>query len=123
MVDNNDTREEQEKLHPAQTRDAAREAGRILQSAQPPIVAESDRQTVYLETGAGLVLTLTNEGRFMLIGQEAGGRELITFTVKETQAIYSFWWSICAPGIVEHLPAALEYVKAQRAQEETHGND
>lgn len=111
-----------ETLHPTQTRDAAREAGRILQLPRPPIVAEEDRATVYLETGAGLVLAIATDGHFSIGDMTDARRPLISFTPEESRALYHFWWSIVAPGIVATLPAALAHVKAQRTPEETNEN-
>jgi hypothetical protein len=123
MTSHNDsTGPDSKKLHPTQTLDAAKEAGKLFHLPHPPIIAEEDRETVYLETGAGLALTIDNVGRFSMHPLARSGRASVELTAEETKALYHFWWSICAPGILESLPAAVALVKAQRTKEDDHGN-
>lgn len=124
MSDTNDTRPEPPGLQDAGVIEAARAAAAILQLPTPPVFAEEDRQTVFLEGGAGLVFAITNEGRFQMASTISGNpRPFINLTFEETRALFRFWVAVCTPVLMQHIAQGVELVKAQRAKEETHGND
>lgn len=105
--------------HPAQTIEGAKRAAAILQ-AQPDPTA--DGETVYLDFGAGLALSIGADSTFTLAGLKRDGRELLELTAEETHALYSFWLNICAQVVVDLLPEAVAHVKTQRPQEGDCGN-
>jgi hypothetical protein len=120
-VHNDTTVTPKEKLQPTQTLEASIVASKLMEHQPEP--AEGERTTVYLEFGAGLVFSINSDGAFSMHALKRSGRAAVELTPAETKALYHFWHAVCAPAIVDTLPAAFAMIKANRAKEETNGND
>jgi hypothetical protein len=96
MTTTNDTQEHTERFqHPAQTLDGAKRAAALLQAPGNPVAGE---EIAYLDTGAGLVFTLSTDGTFSLAGLDRDGRPVLELTAEETHALWRFWLPIWPCG-------------------------